>query len=561
MRPYAIDYDWLIRPQDATRILYKNGWGDTWRRLMRAEAFGEWARDRGGAFQRGDIRKLWQMRLLRADAVRAKPDTLDRRLFIDAGKLSGKAVFADARPPLVSSGGLVGPLPQDNIDHDAEPLFHPYRLLVLRHLAHMAQLSVGRIQLYQNPAVFPKLVEMIIKDVGRTTAGEEVPRQIARLNDLVTIGALVEPLLVHHLSNPNDDAIPGSLSHWDSVGDGLRTLGHEAAQEFHHRLCIEGQHLDENRTVQTLLRLTLRRRVRSQLHLRGMLDGAFELRLFAEAWRRACETTFNVKWREEDELGFGEAPAELKTQLYDVPRLLDADDAAVADFTRLHFVDPRPTVRVYCEGETEVGFARAFFAHVGVAGVAVLPLRGHLGDRRNLIDVLEQNDQEAVFTFLVLDGDVKENVEAVRRSAGRDAFAGGFFVSAPDLELANFTLDELAEVAVRLAVDDATKVAALTSQIVAAGPFASAKDFERAARKILHADCGLSFKKGEVWGAALLRWAADHAHPSGAQRPVTDLLARAARAPRTLYARNKNLYRVDATTGVSVPRAAAPGAA
>lgn len=552
-----VSYDWLIRPQDAARILYKDGWADSWRRAMRAEAFGEWARDRGGAFQRGDIRKLWLMRLLRADAVRAKDGTLDRRLFMDAGSLSGEGVFADARPPLVSSDGLVGPLQHDDIDDGAEPLFHPYRLFVLRHLAHVAQLSIGRIQLYQNPSAFPQLIEMVIKSVRRATAGEETARRIARLNDIATIGALLEPLVVHRIAHPNDDAIPPMLSHWGHIEDALRALGEKEAQEIHQRLCIEGQLLDENRTVQTLLRLTLRRRERSQLHLRGMLDAALEMRLFAEAWRRACEATFKVKWREEDELGFGETPADLKKQLFDVPRLLDADDAAVADFTRLHFVDARPTVRVYCEGETEVGFTRAFFDRFGVTGVAVLPLRGHLGDRRNLNDVIEQNDGEAVFTFLILDGDVKENVDAVRRAAGRDAFAGGFLMNAPDLELANFALEELSEVAVRMAVGDEAKVATLCSQIVAAGPFASAKDFERTTRKLLQANGGLSFKKGVEWGEALLRWAAVHAHPNGGQRPLVGFLARAARAPRTLYARHKKLFQLDATTGMNIERTAA----
>lgn len=557
---WPVDYDWLIRPQDATRLLYKRDWARTWERLLDAETLGRWARDRGGGFRPEDIHDLWRMRLLRADAVRAR-GILNRRLFLDAGHLGGHRIYADARLPLVSPAGLAGQAIYDQVG-DATPLFHPFRLLVLRHLASAAQVSIGAIHFLRDPEALRRIVDGEIGVRRRGTAGESTTQRIARLNDIITVGVLLEPLLAHRIENPSEAESPPPLSHWSDVADPLHSLGKEAALEVHAQLCREGQLLDENRSIHTMLRLSLRRRDRSQMHLRGLLDGALELRLLAEAWRRGCEAAFKVRWREEDEVGLGDTPADVKEQLFDVPRLLDADDGVIADFMRFHFLEARPAVRIYCEGDTEVGFAKAYLDLAGVTGVALVPLRGHLGDPRGLASEIEQNDRESVFTYVLLDGDVGKHVSAVRGLADREDFAGGFLVSSPDFELANFTIEELAAAAVRLIVGAGANGAELTAKIVAAGPFKSAKEFASAARKIIGMNDGRSFKKGEAWGEALLAWADTHPHPSGCQRPAIELLRRAVHAPRTLYRRNKRRFQVDPSSGSSRPRVPAdPGKA
>ena len=48
--------------------------------------------------------------------------------------------------------------------------------------------------------------------------------------------------------------------------------------------------------------------------------------------------------------------------------------------------------------------------------------------------------------FISIDGDRSDNVRIVRKAAEEDDICGRFFISEPDFEFQNFTLDELEEI-------------------------------------------------------------------------------------------------------------------
>src|SRR5258707_5559934 len=90
-------------------------------------------------------------------------------------------------------------------------------------------------------------------------------------------------------------------------------IGIERLEEIRKDLCVATQMLDSNRWVHTTLCLG---KGKFRTESEGRLGGALLLRTMAEMLRRATEKAMNVMLREEDELGFGWVPENVKKELY-----------------------------------------------------------------------------------------------------------------------------------------------------------------------------------------------------------------------------------------------------
>ena len=60
----------------------------------------------------------------------------------------------------------------------------------------------------------------------------------------------------------------------------------------------------------------------------------------------------------------------------------------------------------------------------------------------------------SVYSWVSLDGDVQDNVRLVKKAAKDDKMFGRFFISVPDFEIHNFSIEELAEVFWTMALEN-----------------------------------------------------------------------------------------------------------
>ena len=70
----------------------------------------------------------------------------------------------------------------------------------------------------------------------------------------------------------------------------------------------------------------------------------------------------------------------------------------------------------------------------------ILNLRGQIVQKNNMAfrESLRSDIRMGIFSFVSLDKDVDQNFQVVRTAAQQDEICGGFFVSDPDFEFANF---------------------------------------------------------------------------------------------------------------------------
>src|SRR5262249_48147021 len=135
-------------------------------------------------------------------------------------------------------------------------------------------------------------------------------------------------------------------------------------------------------------------------------------------------------------------------RLYGVDRILDGDRRVAADVVRQTFVDYRVASRWYVEGPTEAGAVARALRDPWDYRVQVVNLKGEgrAEGGLGLCDDLKSDERAGIYSFVMIDADRPDFVQALREEARADAFCGEFYLSNPDFEFANLTVAELVEV-------------------------------------------------------------------------------------------------------------------
>jgi hypothetical protein len=160
------------------------------------------------------------------------------------------------------------------------------------------------------------------------------------------------------------------------------------------------------------------------------------------------------------------------------------------------------------EGPTEVAFFEALAEHWGVNlhdhGIILYDLKGKDGLDTNqvLSQLLQKFQSHEVFAFAALDEDGGgDHVRILKRLAGRGVLSAGFRIWVPDFESHNFSLDEIALAATRLAKESNPDIEFTVEEILNEMNMRSipaGKAIERlASRKRVRVD------KGTDWGKTL----------------------------------------------------------
>jgi hypothetical protein len=147
-------------------------------------------------------------------------------------------------------------------------------------------------------------------------------------------------------------------------------------------------------------------------------------------------------------------------------------------------------------------------------GVELINLHGVIGsDRDNIAlklgDWLREDMAFRRFSLISFDGDVEQNVKAIRRQLERQNVVGFITAHQPDFEFANFTTQELAEVAARF--DEAH---GFSGDAVRNGDWTgitNARAFEERYKEVSAKGQAL---KGKEWGKALAAYAEEYPNRS-----------------------------------------------
>ena len=215
------------------------------------------------------------------------------------------------------------------------------------------------------------------------------------------------------------------------------------------------------------------------------------------------------------------------------------------------------------EGETELGALRHA---VGASGLCIFinlksKVLEKLGKALAFADSLANDKSSQIFSIITIDADRPDEARMLQVSAERELFHEAFTLFDPDLEFANFSVDELLTVALSMAarMREMSSLPTL-AHVDVLSHVQSACSGDEFFQKFHHATDLREVGKGEGWGAALMAYAIDHrtlpaGHArSGQTRPLLEIAQILVRAQRAPFLQSLAREKVDPTTGKIVTR-------
>jgi len=305
----------------------------------------------------------------------------------------------------------------------------------------------------------------------------------------------------------------------------VRSLDPTIWGNVHKDLRISAALLDQNSELYTLLRLSS---WDQRKELRSRLSCALWIRHIAEVIRRGFEEAHVIQWPEEDR-AFGRWPPGGRVRLFGSERPFD-DELSSKPFLAHRFgLFTGSAIRWYVEGDTEYHAVLHILPEPSRFAIELVNLRGEIAsEKRNAARKLEDALREDValrrFSLISFDRDVKANERTIRQQVEKDHVVGLINANNPDFEFANFTLEELVEIAAsmdqRLGLDGGKLRKTDWQGVSTVRAFAAR--FEKASER------RRPFK-GKEWGEALAAHAIEHhRHPqTGAERPLLRMLSAA----------------------------------
>lgn len=514
-----------------------------------------------GHFRDDDILALWRIGILRADVVTGEtPATVEGLLQVE---VSEGMRHVDMRLPARRAEGSPTAVP-DNELQDSKlkltPYFHPYRVYVLHHVVRTLRISTSNTQFLMWTPGVATVVDWQLKELHRWANSDGFIERFDHWNRICELAAVCEAVRWMRLEPDDGDHdqdwlrtyAPRVRQKLEAFGLGVDSVRRDLAFAAHER--------DSNSRIHTLLRLmTPFERER----IEGRLGAAMKFLDMAESIRRAAERLLGKQLPEEDELGPGTWMDGAREAIYGTKRVHDAAPGQLRDFLGGLGLIVGVKVRCYVEGETEVGALRHA---VGASGLCMfINLKGKVLEKGSkalaFADSLANDKSSQIFSIIAIDADRPDEARMLRVSAERELFHGAFALFDPDLEFANFSIDELLTVALGMAASMREMSSLQTLAHADVLPHVqNARSADEFFQKFHQATGLTEVGKREDWGAALMTYAIDHhtlpaGHSkSGQIRPlleIAQILVKAQRAPFLLSLAGE---KVDPTTGRIVVR-------
>lgn len=280
-------------------------------------------------------------------------------------------------------------------------------------------------------------------------------------------------------------------------------LTKDQAIKWHEELSIQACLNDPLSGIRTLVNQVVPRnmdRTKGQvLRTKNAIDQA-------ESLRRYLEWKYETDLPEEDD--YESRQEWVKRENYGTKRLLDGNRTARRRIVREFGLDHEDRVVLYLEGPTETAFVKAVADAWGVnlesRGIQLFNLEGKdkIGKSRVLHQQLESLQGREVFAYAALDEDGGGEHLRVLKGLARDGLlSAGFSVWKPDFEEQNFSLEELASTASKLAKDSGQEFT-LTADEIRQRMNEKQVPVGKAIEQLTSAQKAFT-TKGNSWGAAL----------------------------------------------------------
>lgn len=542
--------------------------GDIWQmKLLNSSGLSSYAKERRLSSARSEhIYALWHVGVLPADLIVASSELEIAGLELAGQSDDGRFWYIDRRPPpsISSVADLLKNAPDPPDEFELQ--FHPFRCFVLYGIERWTDLLVYSYQPLTYSRGYQRVLNIGLDRLRDERYTRNFAEGVRQNNEIAELAIACEPCAYRTLFGvvkrsvffDEDEFKRLAEQHTEELQTLVKALGVEKMEEARKRLHRYATLLDDNQFVQNILRLTSGERRLERT--RGELGGAMLLRTMAEILRRFTEATFDVRLPEEDDLDHGQRAIEIKKEIYGSERLFDGDLSVSNEYLRQFGLDHGVRLRWYVEGDTELGaieFAVGDYPAVEVINVAgqVAQARGRgVAFRENLQSDLKSH----IFSLVSIDGDRDDYLRAVRKAAQEDEICGGFFVSSPNFEEANYTLDELAKILWEAALeqgvggdgeDDFIRLAS------GGGSFKSMLQMIKDQYPLLN-----QIGKGKEWGERLMRYALSAPYrpgdggPAPTKRPIIEAVDAAMRARKSNYLTTRRRFRVDANSGRLIDR-------
>lgn len=525
-------------------------------RLLNAKKLAQFASDLGfGHFFDGDIEGLWRIGLVRADVIVGdKASTLADIVELEAARGS----YGDLRSIADRPHGY-GSSMSETQELGFELYFHPFRVYAIHHIARTLTMQTSVCQFLKWRPGVEDVARREAEHADRWTGSAAFSDRFDYWNRLVEIAVVCEPLRwarrpgIEWRNGEKDwlDLYAASatpiLNQWNLLD--VQRIREDLASAAHQR--------DPNSTLHTLLRLV---KTSERERIKGRLGAAMKFLEMAESIRRAIERVRAIQLPEEDELGPGQWMSGARKMLYGHERVFDSPRRNLRDFLGIMGLDFGVKARCYVEGETEYGALRHA---LGAESQCVLVnLSGNVAERgRKGVAFLESLDADKsahVFSVVVIDADRHDELRLLRKAAREERFFGAYYAFDPDIELANFTVEELVDIAMKFeeGVAPAGACPSRAEVLQTALGAMSGKDFFQRVNQngLTHAG------KGESWGEALMSFAIVHptfppgSKRAGEERPLIDAAKLLLRVEDVGFLRSLGRERLDPDTGRVVSR-------
>lgn len=551
-----------LEPEQLTKWLVERQ--PIWQlRLLNASEFSSYSKSLGLNFSEKDIVQLWQLAIVRADVVTSKRKLRLKGLTWVGYDDDDGHIYSDSRFQRKRKDGWYNAAcGLRELDDGIQLFFHPFRYSLLYHVDRIISPFISKMQLFKGE-FYPKMLNYWLEQTKRISSSDEHINNVAYWNDVISLAVATEPCVYSAISGVIRR--PGFIreqeieqmrdEHWHELAPIYQSLGRAQIERLQKSLCTDAEMIDPNKQVHNLLRLasnSIREGVK------GKLGGAMLTRSIAETLRRGAEGALHIQLPEEDELGFGWTIPGIKEKLYGSNRLFDNNPQTVDEFLRRMSLHQGIKVRWYVEGETEFGAITEILSRFPSARIEVVNLRGRVVQNSALSfrDSLVADNQERVFSFILLDGDRSDNLRVVRRAAEDDIFCGRFYISKPDVEFHNFTLDELEDILWQVALENGATADERMALHSALEGVTSGKALLKAAPHALPALQHVA--KGATWGRYLASYAVQHPRtPSGEKRPLIQAVEHVLWAQHANYRSSRQRSKVDPQSGQPVDRSKA----
>lgn len=409
--------------------------------------------------------------------------------------------------------------------------------------------------------------KMLIEHMDKWTSTKQFCDLFDKWNKTAELAIIFEPISYQEVYGsfrwrfPDDEKIARAKREKYSKDYLLQIPSIDAADFEEHRkdLCQNAESIDGNKLLHVLIHLTS---WHGEQKMKGAIGECMLFLSMAEIIRRTLERTLDQQLPEEDQLGFGQWMPGARKMLYGTDRVFDGDPKVLREFLSGIGIDYGTKVRCYLEGEIELGAMKHAVGDLN--GIEFVNLRGHFIEKRGkglaFKGSLKNDIKSHVFSIVLLDGDRQDFVRVVKKAAEEELIFGRYFISTPDFEFSNFSLEELVEILVAIANKDNLECVIKEELLSDLEGVGSSKNLFRLLDESYPQLKNI--RKGERWGEELMGYAITNPksplreEEGGAnnERPIIEAARVALIGRKSGYVKSHDKYKVDPDTGNLIER-------